>query len=52
MPQKIAIGSARSIGQRRPRRAAGYWIMAIIEIGIAIAIEIEIEKAKPSPPTR
>jgi len=50
MPQKIAIGSARSIGQRRPRRAAGYWIMAIIEIGIAIAIEIE--KTEPSNPTR
>ena len=26
-------------GRRRSRRAAGYWIIAIIEIGIAIAIE-------------
>jgi hypothetical protein len=31
------------------RRAASYWIMAIIEIGIAIAIEIE--KTEPSNPT-
>jgi hypothetical protein len=34
------------------KRSAGYWIKAIIEIGIAIAIEIEIEieNTKPSPP--
>jgi hypothetical protein len=35
------VGATREVGRRRPRRAAGYWTKAIVEIGIAIAIEIE-----------
>ena len=45
--------SARSIGigGRRPRRAAGYWIMAIIEIEIAIEIAIDRNIRKFDPDT-
>ena len=37
------VGAKHRVGRRRPRRAAGYWTKAIIEI--------EIEKTEPSVPT-